>query len=190
MKPIHLFIRPAQTFAAKIFLVIILLVVFLSVSFTAFFVQNQWKSLTGVLVRQGEMLAKSLAYTARLGVFAENPELLKDPVEGVLQSNEVVRVSVFNAGGKLLVEKGKGRDKEGKGSLQLDDREKKDFFAKLGKTREVQYLKKVSTPWKSGRRSVRVRGILRMRPFFIPIRFSKTGIVPLDLYGLCWISRY
>lgn len=142
MKPIQIFIRPAETFAAKIFLVIILLVVFLSVSFTAFFVHNQWKSLSGVLVRQGEMLAKSLAYTARLGVFAENPELLKDPVEGVLQSNEAVRVSVYNASGKLLAEKGKDRGKEGKGRLLLDDREKKDFFAKLGKTREVQYIKR------------------------------------------------
>ncbi len=133
MKSFNFFIRPGETFAAKIFLVIILLILFLSLSFTAFFVHNQLKSLTDVLLRQGEVLAKSLAYTARLGVFAENPELLKDPVDGVLQNNEVLWVSVYSYNGKLLAEKGKG-SKESRGSmLLLDETEKRDFFSRLRK---------------------------------------------------------
>jgi signal transduction histidine kinase/CheY-like chemotaxis protein len=138
MKSFNFFIRPGETFAAKIFLVIILLILFLSLSFTAFFVHNQWQSLTDVLLRQGEVLAKSLAYTARLGVFAENPELLKDPVDGVLQNNEVLWVSVYNYNGKLLVEKGKGAEQSRGSMLLLDGREKQDFFSRLRKTGAVE----------------------------------------------------
>nr|HOP40486.1 HAMP domain-containing protein [Geobacteraceae bacterium] len=158
MRALDKIIRPAETFAAKIFLVIILLVVFLSVSFTVFFVNNQWKSLTGILVRQGEVLAKSLAYTSRLGVFAENPDLLKDPIDGVMQNNEVLRVAVYTSNGKLLAEKGKDRANDRKESFLLDDREKRDFFAKLGKTGETHFIKQsfdtleVWTPVNAGSR--------------------------------------
>lgn len=140
MKPIHFFIRPGTTFASKIFVVIILLILFLSFSFTAFFVHNQWKSLTDVLLRQGEVLAKSLAYTARLGVFADNPELLTDPVDGVLQNNEVLWVSIYNFNGKLLAEKSKGGEQEPKNNLLLENKEKQEIFSRLKKTGSTQSL--------------------------------------------------
>lgn len=129
-----------ETFAVKIFLVIILLVLFLSVSFTAFFVHNQWKSLTDVLVREGEVLAKSLAYTVRLGVFAENQDLLKDPVEGVLLNDEVLQVAIFNSNGKLLEEKRRGGVGARKGTTLLSSKEKQDLFNRLRKTTGTQYL--------------------------------------------------
>ncbi|MRR05711.1 MAG: response regulator [Deltaproteobacteria bacterium] len=139
MRPFHFFRRLSETFAAKIFLVIILLILFLSVSFTAFFVHNEWKSLTAVLVRQGEVLAKSLAYTVRLGVFAENPDLLKNPLDGVLQNNEVLQVSVFNSGGKLLAEKRKGGAKTQKTTSLLKFKEKQEALNRLGTSGSIQY---------------------------------------------------
>ncbi len=131
MKLTQLFIRPAETFAAKIFLVIILLIVVLSISFTGFFVHNQWRSRNEQLIRQGETMAKLLAYTVRLGVFAENPELLKDPVEGVLQNNEVIQVRVYTQNGRLLKEVLKrGAGKRGKSSL-LSGNESRDVLSRL-----------------------------------------------------------
>lgn len=123
MKLTQLFIRPAETFAAKIFLVIILLIVVLSIAFTGFFVHHQWRSRNEQLIHQGETIAKLLAYNVRLGVFAENPEMLKDPVEGVLQNNEVIQVSVYTQTGRLLKEVFKGG---------VDKREKASLFSAQG----------------------------------------------------------
>lgn len=139
MRPFHFFRQLSETFAAKIFLVIILLILFLSVSFTVFFVHNEWKSLTAVLVRQGEVLAKSLAYTVRLGVFAENPDLLKNPVDGVLQNNEVLQVAIFNSNGKLLAEKRKGSAKTEKATSLLEFKKKLEVLNRLGKSGSIQY---------------------------------------------------
>jgi signal transduction histidine kinase len=140
MKHFHLYRMLGETFVAKIFLVIILLVLFLSVSFTAFFVHTQMKSLTDVLVREGEVLATSLAYTVRLGVFAENRDLLKDPVDGVLLNNEVMQVSVYNSSGKLLEEKRKGGDETRKVASLLNNKEKQDLYNRLRKYGSTQYV--------------------------------------------------
>jgi signal transduction histidine kinase len=107
MGQLHALFKPGETFAAKIFVAIIALVLVLSFSFTVFFIHTQWQSRSEILVRQGEVLARFLAHTSRLGVFAENPDLVKDPVYGVLQNTEVVRVALFSASGKLLLEKNK-----------------------------------------------------------------------------------
>jgi signal transduction histidine kinase/CheY-like chemotaxis protein len=140
MKPSDFIRQLGETFAAKIFLVIILLVLFLSGSFTAFFVHNQLKSLTDVLVREGEVLARSLAYTVRLGVFAENRDLLKDPVDGVLLNDEVLQVSVYNSNGKLLEEKQKGGVEAPKDTSLLNKKEKQDLFNRLRKINSTQYV--------------------------------------------------
>jgi signal transduction histidine kinase len=140
MKLRKMLLRPGDTFAAKIFLVIICLILVMSVAFTAFFVHNQWKSQTDILVRQGEVLAKLLAYNARLGVFAENPELLKDPVDGVLQNNEVLQVSIFSLSGKLLKEqRKKGSGQPGK-DFSLDGKKMRDIFNRLKNSRNLLYV--------------------------------------------------
>jgi signal transduction histidine kinase len=137
MKLLNLFSRPGETFAAKIFLVIILLIVILSVSFTGFFVYNQWKSRTELLIHQGESMAKLLAYTVRLGVFAENPELLKDPIEGVLQNKEVIRVSVFTLNGKPLKEEHRSDVKEDDRILVPNGKDAQEIFNRLKRTRNT-----------------------------------------------------
>jgi len=144
MKIFNLFSRPRETFAAKIFLVIILLIVILSISFTAFFVFNQWKSRTDLLIRQGESMAKLLAYSARLGVFAENPELLKDPVEGVLQNKEVIRVSIFTLAGKPLKEEYRSDVKEGVRTLVPNGKEAQEIFNRLKRTRNAVSLSRTA----------------------------------------------
>jgi signal transduction histidine kinase len=141
MKLRKMLLRPADTFAAKIFLVIISLILVMSVAFTAFFVHNQWESQTDILVRQGDVLAKLVAYNARLGVFAENPELLKDPVEGVLQNNEVLQVAIFNLNGALLQEqRRKGSEQQGK-DFVLDGKKMSDILNRLRKSRDVLHVR-------------------------------------------------
>jgi hypothetical protein len=180
MKLTQLFIRPAETFAAKIFLVIILLIVVLSISFTGFFVHNQWRSRNEQLIRQGETMAKLLAYTVRLGVFAENPELLKDPVEGVLQNNEVIQVRVYTQNGRLLKEVLKrGAGKRGKSSL-LSGNESRDVLSRLkraGGALSISRSPDTLESWAPVMSGTQYGG---RRSCFFPIRFSGTMSVPSD----------
>jgi len=88
----------------RFFLLFTLFIAVISVSFTVFFYQQQRNSLTDSLTGEGKLLARLLAHNIRLGVFAENAELLKDPVEGILEHEGVLFVSVVTAEGKLLRE--------------------------------------------------------------------------------------
>ena len=52
----------------------------------------------------GSILANILAYNSKIGVFSENINLLKDPVDGIFQQEEVFRVTIYNYAGKILVD--------------------------------------------------------------------------------------
>jgi signal transduction histidine kinase len=92
-----------ENFGLKVFAVFALLIFIISVSLTSFFIHHQRKSLRDSLLKEGRLLAGILAYNSRIGVFAENKELLKVPVEGVFQQEETLEVSVFNLEGKVLL---------------------------------------------------------------------------------------
>lgn len=76
-------------------------------------------------------MAKLLAYNVRLGVFAENPDLLKDPVDGVLQNNEVLQVSVYTQNGRLLTRAFKGGADNRENASQLGQQESNDILGRL-----------------------------------------------------------
>ncbi|MRR07662.1 MAG: hypothetical protein EG828_12155 [Deltaproteobacteria bacterium] len=88
----------------RFFLLFTLFIAVISVSFTVFFFQQQRGALTDSLAGEGKLLARLLAHNTRLGVFAENAELLKDPIQGILEHEGVLFVSIVTAEGKLLQE--------------------------------------------------------------------------------------
>ncbi len=67
-----------------------------------FFNNYVYKSEKDKLLQEGEILSKLLAHSARLGVFSENEALLKDPLIGILNHDEVIEASIYNVYGKLL----------------------------------------------------------------------------------------
>ena len=91
-----------ENFGIKVFALFTILIFLVSFSFTAFFTHNEGKFLTDTLIKDGKLLARILAYNVRIGVFSENQNLLKDPVEGVFQVEDVLEVSIFNLKGNLL----------------------------------------------------------------------------------------
>lgn len=127
-----------ETFAAKIFLVSILSIIVLSIALTGYFVFREWRSKTEYLYWQGEVLTRLLADTARLGVFAENPDMLKDPVDSVLQGKEVLYVSIYNQDGELLAENAKQGNASRRQELRIPDREKSEALNRL--RRSGQFL--------------------------------------------------
>lgn len=91
-----------ENFGIKVFAAFALFIFAVSFSFTFFFIHHQGKSLRDTLIKNGTLLARILARNSRIGVFSENEELLKGPVEGIFQQEGVLEVSVFNPEGELL----------------------------------------------------------------------------------------
>ncbi len=107
-----------KNFSNKIAAISIFLIFCISFSLTAFFYYAQRKSLTGMLVQNNLLLARILAYNSRIGVFSENEDQLRDPIEGIFQQGETEEVAVFDGQGRLLAKRvrpvigdGKTRDK-------------------------------------------------------------------------------
>ena len=92
-----------ENFAVKFFVVFNIFIFIISLSFAAFFLHHQSQFLTETLIKNGKLLAKILAHNAKIGVFSENEGLLIEPVNGILQQEKVLEVSVFNQDGNLLI---------------------------------------------------------------------------------------
>ncbi len=94
-----------ENFRVKIFVTFVLVISLISLSFTFFFLHRQSKSLTDALIKNGNLLAGVLAFNARIGVFSESSDLLEIAADGILRQEGILRVSLFNAEGKLLKDK-------------------------------------------------------------------------------------
>lgn len=91
-----------KSFRTRVFYLFITLIITLYLSFTGFFIYYQWEMQRQELINEGRLLAGLLAFNSRLGVFSENADLLKDPVEGIMQQKGVILVQVFTADGRQL----------------------------------------------------------------------------------------
>lgn len=91
-----------KKFGIRIFAIGTVFIFVISFSFTAFFIYHQSKSLTDTLIQNNLLLADILAHNSRIGVFSENEELLKNPVDGIFQQKETEEVSIYNLKGRLL----------------------------------------------------------------------------------------
>ena len=94
--------RIKGNFGIKSFVIFTLLLFIIFCSFATFFIYQQKTSMKNNLIKKGTLLTEIFAHNSRIGVFSENEALLGDPIEGVLQQEEVLDVSVFNSEGKLL----------------------------------------------------------------------------------------
>ena len=93
-----------ERFGIRIFIVFTVFTSLVSLGFIGFFVHFQSKAMEQALKNNGRILANILAYNAKMGVFSENFDLLKDPVDGIFQQEEVFRVTVYNQKGKVLID--------------------------------------------------------------------------------------
>ncbi|MBI4847336.1 MAG: HAMP domain-containing protein [Nitrospirae bacterium] len=94
--------RHQESLGAKILYLFAGLIVIIYSLFAAFFIHHEGESERQHLISSGRQLTSLLAHNAKLGVFTENADLLKDPVEGILQDREVMLVQVFTADGRVL----------------------------------------------------------------------------------------
>ena len=130
----------SEKFGIKLFFIFTIFVFAISFSFTVFFIHHQRKSLTGTLIYKGSLLARILSYSLKIGVFSENEELLKDPVEGTLQQDGVLEVSVFSQLGELLKKEERLGVRNQEESLKGDERSGNEILLKLRESRSPLYL--------------------------------------------------
>jgi signal transduction histidine kinase len=107
-----------EKFGVKLFALFAVFIIIVSFSFTVFFIHHQRQSLRDTLINKGQLLARVLAFSSRIGVFSENENLLKDPIEGILCQEEVLDVSIFNEQGDLLGQQARPRLETPKQSTQ------------------------------------------------------------------------
>ena len=100
-----------RKFGIKIFIIAAAFIFFISISFSYFYIDRQAIFLRNNLIETGRLLSGILAYNSRIGVFSENDKLLKDPVEGIFQHQEVLEASIVNLEGLLLIRQQAPRSK-------------------------------------------------------------------------------
>jgi signal transduction histidine kinase len=98
------------SFASKIFLAQAFSILILSLVFTGYFIQRERKGMTETLLNKGKLLAKQLADTGRIGVFAESSELLEEPLRSVMEQKDVLTARIFTLEGKMILTGNTSRD--------------------------------------------------------------------------------
>ena len=98
-----------NSFRVKVVLVSIFFMLAICFSLTVYYVHVQRQSQNDALIGRAQLLAGTLAHSAKVGIFSENTELLKDPIDGVVEHQEVIYAAVFNSSGRELLDKVKDR---------------------------------------------------------------------------------
>ena len=129
-----------EKFGVKLFALFAVFIIIISFSFTVFFIDHQRQSLRDALINKGQLLARVLAFSSRIGVFSENENLLKDPIEGILSQEGVLEVSIFNLRGDVLrKEEGPGI-KNPKESTKGAEREGNEIPLRVRESRVPAYF--------------------------------------------------
>lgn len=111
-----------ESFILKLFRSFAVSIVMILVASTPLFIYYQNRAVKEDLIKEGKMLAGLLAYNSRAGVFAENVDLLKDAVNGIMNQKNVAAVAIYTAEDGLLISAPqsaglKDGDVRGKGTL-------------------------------------------------------------------------
>lgn len=96
-----------KSFGIKIFLAFVVVIILVSTGFTGLSIYHESTAMKESLNKEGMILSALLAYNARAGVFAENTEMLRDTVTGVMDQKHAVAVSVHTADLKPLLAEAK-----------------------------------------------------------------------------------
>jgi len=86
---------PSRRFSRRVFIGLTLLLLLVSVTFTAYFMFVQKKRMEAAIVDRSRGLAGLLATGAKIAVFSENEELVQETLRGVIDRRDVLAAAVF-----------------------------------------------------------------------------------------------
>ena len=93
------------SFTFKVFRIFLAFTLSMAVVLTLLFVHYQTERVVNDLKVKGKIISTLLANSSRVGVFAENRELLNDAAEGVMSQKEVQSVMIYSLDGTELLKK-------------------------------------------------------------------------------------
>jgi hypothetical protein len=108
-----------ESLRIRIFTLLAFLILVISSAFILFHYTSESTALTERSVTEGNLLVRLLAANARIAVFAENAQMVRDAADLVLRNDNVAAVAVFSAEGTLLADRSKA---QGKSGLSAKDR--------------------------------------------------------------------
>jgi PAS domain S-box-containing protein len=108
-----------ESLRIRIFTLLTFLILVISSAFILFHFTSESSALTERSVTEGNLLARFLAESSRIAVFAENTQMIQDSADLVLRNDNVASVAVFSSDGRLLADRTKAPRKS---SLSIKDR--------------------------------------------------------------------
>ncbi len=98
----------ATSLGLRLIATTILIIALVVIAYSAFAYNRGRGRAAQELRTKGDLLTRHLAYSSRLGVFAENIDMLKSLAEGIVAERDVVLVAIYNADMKPLYLSDKG----------------------------------------------------------------------------------
>ncbi len=98
-----------KSFQTRVFINILLLILATCFSLAFLFARNQTSLLEKDLMEDGINSAKVLASNLRLGLMTGGDEFLTEPLQGIMEQDDVLQVAVYGEHGNLVMLKGKTR---------------------------------------------------------------------------------
>ncbi len=92
-----------ESFSVKIFRSFAISIMIVFLIFTLFFVIYQRSIVKQDLIKEGKLLAGLMAYSSTTGVFAENRDLVKDAVLGIMSQKNVLSVTILTTDNRVLL---------------------------------------------------------------------------------------
>lgn len=125
-----------ETFVFKILKAFIAVIVIMLSVYALCSIFLEYKEVKKKLTGEGETLTALLAYSSKIGIFAEKPELLKDIADGILTHEDVVTVSIYNADFKALY----AANKKSSSKYTNNDKIKKNIILKLTTPQSLEVI--------------------------------------------------
>jgi len=136
-------IRP-QSLGLRLSSTVIIIIAIVIAAYSTFAVNSGRYRAQKELATKGELLANHLAFSSRIGVFAENRDLLKDVAGGIVAEPDVILVGIYNVEMKPLYLADKASSKKQAGpDAELSPPlvawgEKEPLFREQGQTLEFR----------------------------------------------------
>ncbi|MGA1824294.1 MAG: sensor histidine kinase [bacterium] len=131
-----------EQFSIKLFIIFLFFISIFLFTFITFFIFQESKLLTEDLRKKGEILISLLAHDAKIGVFSESNELLKESLYRIMQHKEVLDASIFDQEGKIIKHQQREQRKKRKKMSREDNENLDKIFKGLVKSHSPVFFQK------------------------------------------------
>lgn len=136
-----------RSLKTKFIVYIILLILFISLSFLTFFINRSNQLIEEELTDLGFSLVKNLAYSSELAIASEEEIFLKPYLEGIFKERDVISITVYNRKGYIIASRKKAELEEKIPKEAMEELIKKgDTLKRIDYTKEGEKIYNFFSP--------------------------------------------